>query len=102
MSSKIVEYKPKASRLSEYPRLSDLLNLEFEIVRVEFGETSLGKYAIVSVRQKVGKKKYEIKQYVTSSRVLIKQLMEIEELLEDPKIEAVKVKLQKVKRYYTF
>lgn len=75
------------------PRLSDLLNTEFEITGVRFGEGKYGAYAVAKVKGKG--------EYRTSSEVLLDQLKEIAEYIRDNK-DSVIVKLQKVKNYYTF
>lgn len=73
------------------PSIAQLLNTVFVIEKAEFYRGNYGEYAIV---------KTDSGEYRTSSRVLIEQLKIMEPYLI--KGQKVRVKLVKVKRYYTF
>lgn len=74
------------------PSIAQLVNNIFVIEKVEFYKGNYGDYAIVRVEGG--------EEYRTSSRVLIEQLKVMEPYLI--KGHKVRVKLVKVKRYYTF
>lgn len=74
------------------PKLGDLVNKEFRISSVRFGDGQFGEYAIVDVLDEG--------DYRTSSDVLVRQLHTIAEHTEAGKL--VKVTLRKVKQYFTF
>ena len=85
-----------SSILDDTEPLDVLLNTSFVITAVEFGETAVGKYAVVTTED--GKK------YRTFSQVLLKQLAFIDSYLKDyeDEVQGVRVTLKKRKRYYTF
>jgi len=75
------------------PKLSELVNAEFEIEKVRFDEGKYGEYAVVTVKGQG--------EYRTSSEVLLKQLHRIHEFITKEK-DTVLVKLVKQGQYYTF
>jgi len=82
-------YEPKG--FTE-PLLNDLINTVIAISKITFDTAGFGEYALVTVGGKV---------YRTSSKVLLKQLKEINQL--NPREDSpVKTKLVKVKQYLTF
>ena len=85
-----------SSILDETEALDTLLNTTFVITDVQFGETKVGKFAVVTLDN--GKK------YRTFSQVLLEQLGYIDSYLQDyeGEVDGVRVTLKKVKRYYTF
>jgi len=76
-----------------YPLISELVNSEFEISAVRFGEGQYGAYAVVTVK--------DGGVYRTSSLVLLKQLEKIRDYIKETK-DTVIVTLRKIGRYYTF
>lgn len=91
MSKKIIDFKPSESK-EQIPNISKLLNQTFVIEAVEFREGSFGEWAIITTDKGV---------YRTSSKVLVDQLHQIEDLLFQG-YDGVRVKLIKRNRYYTF
>lgn len=88
-----LDIKPKSYGVAK--PLKELVNQEFLIVGAEFYKGMYGDFAIVTVRVKGEDVKYR-----TSSQVLIEQLKKMKQYLD--KGIAVKVRLRKRKRYYTF
>jgi hypothetical protein len=88
----VVEYKPKGKR--EWgENINALLNQTFVITGVKFEEGAYGPVAVFEVGE-------DGKKYYTSSRVLVKQAMEIAQLIQQGY--KVRVTLRKIKRYLTF
>lgn len=73
-------------------KLSELRNETFEISAVRFGEAEIGEYAIVTVNNT---------EYRTFSKVLLKQLRDIQKYLLSAK-DTVEVTLKRVGDYHTF
>ena len=75
------------------PLLTDAFaDQTFEITKVRFAEGNFGPYAVVTVGNK---------EYRTSSKVVVKQLKNVEDALKSG-FDSVRVTLRRVKRYYTF
>jgi hypothetical protein len=88
----IIDYMPqKSTNWGE--NITNLLNQQFVIRKVYFDSGSYGEVGIVEIEP-------DGKTYYTSSKVLLKQLKEIAQLIAEGKM--VRVTLKRVKRYYTF
>ena len=85
-----------SSILDDTEPIDTLLNTSFVITAVEFGETAVGKFAVVTTE--------DGKRYRTFSGVLLKQLAFIDSYLQDyeGEVDGVRVTLRKRKRYFTF
>jgi len=75
--------------------LTDLVNMEFDIINVEFVETNYGECAIVEIEYDNTRERRH-----TFSKVLIKQLKAIEDTIKSGT--RVTAKLVRRKRYYSF
>jgi soluble cytochrome b562 len=91
----VVEYHPsrRIEGLDGTERLTDMAGKTITIEDVDFIEA--GRFTVAKVKAKEG-------VFRTTSEVLVKQLKEIKQLLDEGKAKAVKAKVIKRGRYYTF